>query len=40
MLINAGIREIRYQEGYADTMAEDMIKAAGLALTKTHGVKK
>lgn len=40
MLINAGIREIKYQDGYADTMAEDMIKAAGLALTKTHGVKK
>lgn len=40
MLINAGIREIKYQEGYADTMAKDMIKAAGIALTKTREVKK
>lgn len=40
MLINAGINEIKYQDGYADTMSEDMLKVAGIALTKTHGVKK
>ena len=28
MLINAGIREIIYEEGYADSMAEEMLKAA------------
>ncbi len=34
MLINAGISEIIYQEGYADPMAEEMLKAAGVKLTR------
>jgi dCMP deaminase len=34
MLINAGIVEIKYKEGYADPMAEEMLKAAGIAVTK------
>ena len=34
MLINAGIYEIIYQEGYADPMAEEMLKAAGVKLTQ------
>ncbi len=34
MLINAGIREIIYQEGYPDPMAEEMLKAAGVTLAQ------
>jgi dCMP deaminase len=34
MLINAGIGEIIYQEGYADAMTEDMLNAAGIKLTQ------
>jgi len=34
MLINAGIREIVYEEGYADPMAEEMLKAAGIKVTQ------
>lgn len=34
MLINAGIRDIVYQEGYADSMTEDMLQAAGVTLTR------
>jgi deoxycytidylate deaminase len=34
MLINAGIRAIKYKEGYADPMAEEMLNAAGVTLTK------
>ena len=34
MLINAGIHEIKYHQGYADSMAEEMLKAAGVTLTK------
>jgi len=36
MLINAGIDEIKYKEGYADAMAEEMLKAAGVKVTKIH----
>jgi dCMP deaminase len=32
MLINAGIREIIYQDGYADPMTEDMLRAAEIKL--------
>lgn len=35
MLINAGIGQIKYHEGYSDPMAEDMLKAAGVSLTQT-----
>ena len=34
MLINAGIREIIYEQDYADPMAEEMLKAAGVKLTQ------
>lgn len=34
MLINAGIREIIYQDGYADTMTDEMLDAAGIKLTQ------
>lgn len=34
MLINAGIRAIKYKEGYADSLAEDMLTAARVALTQ------
>jgi len=40
MLINAGIHDIRYLEGYADAMAEDMMKASGLRLTQIGEAKK
>jgi len=30
MIINAGIREIYYQSGYADTMSEEMLAEAGV----------
>ncbi len=39
MLINAGIRDVRYQEGYADPMSEDMMKEANVKLTKIGEVK-
>lgn len=34
MLVNAGIHDIKYQDGYADSMAEDILGAAGVKLTK------
>ena len=34
MLINAGIRDIIYQEGYADSMTEEMLSAAGVKLVQ------
>jgi dCMP deaminase len=34
MLINAGIGEIIYQDGYADPMTEEMLKAAGVKFTQ------
>jgi dCMP deaminase len=37
MLINAGIGDIVYQEGYADSMTEEMLQAAGVTLTRVHG---
>ena len=35
MLINAGVREIIYQDGYADPMTEDMLNGAGVKLTQS-----
>jgi dCMP deaminase len=32
MLINAGIREIYYREGYADALSEELLKAACISL--------
>ena len=40
MLINAGIRAIKYKEGYADAMAEEMLAAAGVTLTQINEAKK
>jgi dCMP deaminase len=37
MLINAGIRDIIYQEGYADHMTEEMLRAAGVKLVQIDG---
>jgi len=34
MLINAGIGEIIYKDGYADPLTEDMLTAAGVALSQ------
>jgi len=34
MLVNAGILDIRYQDGYADPMAQDILSAGGVRLTK------
>jgi dCMP deaminase len=35
MLINAGVSEIIYQDGYADAMTEDMLDGAGVKLTQS-----
>jgi dCMP deaminase len=34
MLINAGISDIIYQEGYADSMTEEMLSAAGVKIVQ------
>jgi dCMP deaminase len=34
MLINAGINDIIYQEGYADSMTEEMLSAAGVTVVQ------
>ncbi|MES0349245.1 MAG: cytidine/deoxycytidylate deaminase family protein [Desulfobacteria bacterium] len=34
MLINAGINDIIYQEGYADSMTEEMLSAAGVKIVQ------
>ncbi len=40
MLINAGIQEIRYEEGYADPMAEELLSQAGIVVTKISEVER
>jgi dCMP deaminase len=37
MLINAGIVHIVYKDGYADSMTEEMLQAAGITLTRVDG---
>jgi len=37
MLINAGICEIVYEEGYADPMGEEMLAAAGVRVRRVGG---
>ncbi|MBW1858878.1 MAG: cytidine/deoxycytidylate deaminase family protein [Deltaproteobacteria bacterium] len=37
MLINAGIGDVVYQEGYADSMTEEMLQAAGVTLIRVDG---
>jgi dCMP deaminase len=39
MLINAGIREIIYREGYADTLSEELLKAAQVPVIQFPGSK-
>lgn len=34
MLINAGIKEIYYREGYADFLSEELLKAAGVPVIR------
>ncbi|HWI41604.1 MAG TPA: cytidine/deoxycytidylate deaminase family protein [Verrucomicrobiae bacterium] len=34
MIINAGIRKIMYEEGYADLLAEEMIRQSGIVVEK------
>jgi len=34
MIINAGIKTIFYEEGYPDTLSEELIREAGITLTK------
>jgi len=34
MIINAGIKTIFYEEGYPDSLSEELIKEAGITLTK------
>lgn len=34
MIINAGITTVLYEEGYPDTLSEELIKEAGITLTK------
>lgn len=36
MLINAGIRDIMYQDGYADDMTEEMLSVAGVELIQIN----
>jgi dCMP deaminase len=37
MLINAGIREIYYREGYSDALSEALLKAARVAVIHFPG---
>jgi dCMP deaminase len=37
MLINAGIHEIFYREGYADTLSEDLLKVAQVPVIQFSG---
>jgi dCMP deaminase len=34
MLVNAGILDVRYKDGYADPMAEEILRAADVKLTR------
>ena len=40
MLINSGIQEIYYEEGYPDELSLDMIGESGIALTKLERTSK
>ena len=40
MLINAGIKEIFYREGYADTLSEELLKAAKVPVIQFPGKGK
>jgi dCMP deaminase len=34
MIINAGIKTVFYEDGYPDALSEELIKEAGIKLTK------
>ncbi len=36
LIINAGIKTVLYEEGYPDTLSEELIKEAGITLTKVQ----
>ena len=36
MIINAGIEKIVYEEGYADALAEEMLKGSGIGIENFH----
>jgi dCMP deaminase len=38
MIINAGIREIRYESGYEDQLAREMLKEAGIPLRQIRDI--
>jgi dCMP deaminase len=40
MIINAGIQRIVYQEGYADTLAKEMLKESGIEVEKYNKGKR
>jgi dCMP deaminase len=39
MIINAGIKKIYYQDGYADSMSEEMFQEAGVEVIR-HTIRK
>jgi deoxycytidylate deaminase len=38
MIINAGIKEIYYRAGYADTLSEELLKAARIPLIQLQTI--
>jgi len=36
LIINAGMKKVLYEEGYPDTLSEELIKEAGITLTKVQ----
>jgi len=40
MIINAGIERIVYEEGYADTLAKEMLKESGIEVERFNRTKK
>jgi dCMP deaminase len=34
MIINAGIQKVVYENGYADTLAKEMLKESGIKIEK------
>jgi dCMP deaminase len=40
MIINAGIQKVVYENGYADTLAKEMLKESGIKIEKFNRRKK
>ncbi|UCH20505.1 MAG: cytidine/deoxycytidylate deaminase family protein [Deltaproteobacteria bacterium] len=40
MIINAGIKKICYQDGYADSLSEEMFQEAGIEVMKHNNIKR